>query len=281
MKEHFFTKFKNPLLAVVFFSLIGGYFIIRSIKTELLPNVVFPKIKILADNGDQPVDKMMITVTRPLEEAIKQTPYLQKLFSTTSRGQTEISIYLSWDADVDVSEQQVQARISQIKDELPPGVEIQVEKMSMYSVTTVLGYKLSSTKRTPIDLNWIAKYTVKPFLSQVDGVSRVETTGGKDKEYWVTLNTTKMSSLGITTAMVRDAIQKNDFIEANGYSSDYNMMYLSITDASIYNIPELENIIVNSDSAGYVHLKDIADVKVHEELAFTRVSADGKRAVLV
>src|SRR5580692_9111870 len=161
MKEQFFTKFKNPLLAVVFFSLIGGYFIIRSIRTELLPNVVFPKIKILADNGDQPVDKMMITVTRPLEEAIKQTPYLQKLFSTTSRGQTEISIYLSWDADVDVSEQQVQARISQIKDQLPTGVEIQVEKMSMYSVTTVLGYKLSSTKRTPIDLNWIAQYTVK------------------------------------------------------------------------------------------------------------------------
>jgi CzcA family heavy metal efflux pump len=281
MKEHFFTKFRNPLLAVIFFSLIGGYFIITSIKTELLPNVVFPKIKILADNGDQPVDKMMITVTRPLEEAIKQTPYLQKLFSTTSRGETEISIYLSWDADVDVSEQQVQARISQIKDELPPGVEIQVEKMSMYSVTTVLGYKLSSTKRTPIDLNWIAKYTVKPFLSQVDGVSRVETTGGKDKEYWVTLNTTKMSSLGITTAMVRDAIQKNDFIESNGYSADYNRMYLSITDASIYNIPELENIIVNSDSSGYVHLKDIADVQVHEQLAFTRVSADGKRALLV
>lgn len=281
MKQHFFTKFKNPLLTVALFSLIGGYFIIRNIKTELLPNVVFPKIKILANNGDQPVDKMMITVTRPLEEAIKQTPYLQKLFSTTSRGQTEISIYLNWDANVDVSEQQVQARISQIKDDLPPGVEIQVEKMSMYSVTTVLGYKLSSATRTPIDLNWIAQYTVKPFLSQVDGVSRVETTGGKNKEYWVNLNTTKMSSLGITTAMVRDAIQKSDFIESNGYSADYNRMYLSITDASIYDIPELENIIVNSDSSGYIRIKDIATVQVHQELAFTRVNADGKRALLV
>jgi len=281
MKQHFFIKYKNPILAVVFFSLIGGYFGARSIKTELLPNVVFPKIKIIANNGDQPVDKMMITVTRPLEEAIKQTPYLQKLYSTTSRGQCEINIFLTWNADVDVSEQQIGARISQIKNDLPPGVEIQMEKMSMYSVTTVMGYQLSSPDRTPIDLNWIAQYTVKPFLSQVEGVSRVETLGGKNKEYWVNLNATKMSSLGITPAMVRDAIQKNDFIESNGYSSNYNRMYLSITDASIYNIPQLENIIVNSDSSGYVRLKEIATIQVHEQLAFIHVNADGKPALLV
>ncbi len=84
MKEVFFIKFKNPLVAIVIFSLVGGYFIFRHMETALLPSVTFPKVKIIAENGDQPVDKMMITVTRPLEEAIKQVPYLQKLYSTTS-----------------------------------------------------------------------------------------------------------------------------------------------------------------------------------------------------
>ncbi len=281
MKQQFFIKFKNPILAVVIFSLIGGYFISRNTKTALLPNVVFPKVKIIVDNGEQPVDKMMITVTRPLEEAIKQVPYLQKVYSTTSRGESEINVFLNWDADIDISEQQIESRINQIKNVLPAGVEIKVEKMSMYSVTTVMGYVLSSPDKKPIDLNWTALYTVKPFLSQVEGVSRVEILGGKNKEYWVNLNTTEMSSRGITPAMVRDAIQKNDFIESNGYSSDYNRMYLSITDASVYTIPDLENIIVNSDSSGYVRLKDIATVQVHEELAFTRVTSDGKQALLI
>ncbi len=281
MKQHFFIKFKNPILAIVIFSLMGGYFISRNTKTALLPNVSFPKIKIIVDNGEQPIDKMMITVTRPLEEAIKQVPFLQKVVSTTSRGECEINVYLNWDADVDLSQQQIESRINQVKNSLPSDVDIKVEKMNMYTVTTVMGYVLTSPDKTPIDLNWTAKYTVKPFLSQVEGVSRVEILGGKNKEYWVNLNATKMSSLGITPAMVRDAIQKNDFIESNGYSSDYNRMYLSITDASVYNVPQLENIIVNSDSSGYVRLGEIGKVQVHEEFALTRVTSDGKQALLV
>ncbi len=281
MKDQFFIKFKNPIIAIVIFSLVGGFFAFRKTETALLPDVVFPKVKIIAENGEQPVDKMMITVTRPLEEAIKQVPFLQRLYSTTSRGECEINVYLDWGANVDISEQQIESRINQIKELLPADVGIKVEKMSMYSVTAVMGYKISSTDKTPIDLNWAAQYTIKPFVSQVEGVSRVEITGGKNKEYWVELNSVKMSSLGITPGMVRDAVQKNDFIQANGYSSDYRMLYLSLTDASVYNTDQLENIIVNADSSGYVRLKDIGTIKVHEEIAFTRISADGKPALLM
>jgi CzcA family heavy metal efflux pump len=281
MKDKFYIKFKNPLIAIVIFSLVGGFFAFKKTETALLPNIVFPKVKIIAENGEQPVDKMMITVTKPLEEAIKQVPFLQRLYSTTSRGECEINVYLNWDADIDISEQQIESRINQIRNSLPVGVEIKVEKMSLYSVTAVMGYVISSPDKTPIDLNWAAQYTIKPFFSQVEGVSRVEITGGKNKEYWVELNPTKMSSLGITPQMIKDAIQKSDFIESNGYSSDYRRMYLSLTDASIYNMSQLENIIINSDSSGYVRLKDIGTVKVHEEIAFTRISADGKPALLV
>ena len=198
MKDSFFIKFKNPLAAIVIFSLLGGYFIFRHMESSLLPNVTFPKVKIIAENGDQPVDKMMITVTRPLEEAIKQVPFLQKVYSTTSRGECEINVFLDWDADVDMSEQQIESRINQVKEELPPDVQIRVEKMSMYSVTAVMGFIVSSPDKKPIDLNATAQYTIKPFFSQVEGVSRVEITGGKNKEYWVELNVPKMSSLRIT-----------------------------------------------------------------------------------
>src|SRR5581483_8203293 len=135
MKEQFFIKFKNPLIAIVIFSLVGGVFAFKKTETALLPNVVFPKVKIIAENGEQPVDKMMITVTRPLEEAIKQVPYLQRVSSTTSPGECEISVYLNWDANVDLSEQQIETRINHVKSSPPADVDIQVEKMSMYSVT--------------------------------------------------------------------------------------------------------------------------------------------------
>ncbi len=281
MKEHFFKRFKNPLIGVVIFALAGGFFTFRKMKASLLPDVTFPQVRIVADNGEQPVDRMMITVTRPLEEAIKQVPYLQRVYSATSRGECEIDVYLDWNADIDISQQQIESRINQAKADLPPGVNIEVEKMSMYSTTAVMGYILRSPKRSAIDLTWLANYTVKPFFSQIEGVSSVQISGGRNKEYWAELNIAKMASLRITPAMVNEAIGRNDFIKSNGYSSDYRRLYLSLTDASVYNINQLENIIISSDSAGYIRLKDIAQIKVHEETTYTRINADGSPAIVI
>ena len=84
-------------------------------KVSLFPEITFPKIKVIADNGEQPVDKMMISVTRPLEDAIKQIPDLKILRSTTSRGSCEISAFLNWGSDINVNQQMLESRISQIK----------------------------------------------------------------------------------------------------------------------------------------------------------------------
>ncbi len=281
MKEPFFKKYKNPLIGIVIFSLFGGFFTFRHTKTALLPDVTFPQVRIVADNGEQPVDRMMITVTRPLEEAIKQVPYLQRVFSSTSRGECEIDVYFDWNADIDISQQQIESRISQAKEELPPGVNIEVEKMNMYSTTAVMGYVVQSPDKSPIDLTWIANYTIKPFFSQIQGVSTVQISGGRNKEYWAELNVAKMADLRVTPAMVRDALNASDFIKSNGYSSDYRRLYLSLTDASIYNIAQIENIIVKSDTSGYIRLKDISVIKVHEETTYTRINSDGKPAIVI
>jgi multidrug efflux pump subunit AcrB len=82
------------------------------------------KIKVIADAGQQPVDKMMVTVTKPLENAIKNSN-LKTVRSTTSRGSCEISAFVDWNADLDVSKQQIESRINQIRTDLPPGIQIQ------------------------------------------------------------------------------------------------------------------------------------------------------------
>src|SRR4051812_48189944 len=142
---------------------------------------------------------MMVTVTKPLENAIKQIPDLDYVRSTTSRGSCELSAFLNWDANVDLSQQRIESKIAEISGSLPAGVQITVEKMNP-SILPVIGYTLesSSRSRTAIDMKQIALYTVKPFLSQVAGVAEVRIIGGKQKEYWINLNTQKMSSLGIT-----------------------------------------------------------------------------------
>src|SRR4029077_7329733 len=154
--------------------IMGGLFVYSRMQTSLFPEITFPKIKIIADAGLQPVDKMMITVTKPLENAIKQVPDLADVRSITSRGSCEISAFMNWNANVDLSLQRVESQIAEIRKDLPPGTQITVEKMNP-SILPVIGYTLetNSNSRTPIDMKQIALYTIKPFLSQVSGVAEI------------------------------------------------------------------------------------------------------------
>ena len=276
----YFISHKKPIALVLFITIVAGLFAYSKLQTSLFPDITFPKIKIIADEGLQPVNKMMLTVTRPLENAIKQTPDLQTVRSTTSRGSCEISAYMNWGADIDLSQQRIQASIDQIKNELPPDVTVTVEKMNP-SILPVSGYTLESHSRSPIELKQLATYTVKPFLSQVDGVSEIRVIGGKDKEYWLVLNREKMSSLGVTPDMISAALNQTNFVKSGGYLSDYKKMYLTITDATISTKDELENMIISNDKKRVIQLQDVADVQVSEGIDYTKINANGHDGVLI
>lgn len=278
--KNFFISHKNPLIVVLVIILAGGFFSYQRLKTSLFPEITFPKIKIIADADLQPVNQMMITVTRPMENAVKQVPDLQLIRSTTSRGSCEISAYMNWNADIDLSQQRIESQLEKIKSSLPPGVNISVEKMNP-SILPVSGYTLESHNLSPIELKKLATYTIKPFLSQVEGVSEIRVIGGKDKEYWIQLDHQKMSALAITPDQVNTIMAQANFIKSNGYVSDYHYLYLSITDATLKTKTDLENLIVSKKNNRIVRVKDISTVNIQEGVAYTRINANGKDGILV
>jgi len=259
---------------------MGGIYVYGRLQTSLFPEITFPKIKIIADAGLQPVDKMMVTVTKPLETAIKQVPDLQVIRSTTSRGSCEISAFMNWNSDIDVDQQHIESKISEVRNTLPQDVNITVAKMNP-SILPVMGYSLESNTKSPIELKQIATYTVKPFLSQVSGVSEIRITGGRTKEYWLQLNVQKMSTLSITPDMINTALGQTDFIKSNGFLSDYRYLYLTVTDATVHNKDELEKMIIKNDGKRIVTLNDIAKVEVKEAAEFIKINANGKDGLLI
>lgn len=278
--RNFYVTYKNPITVLIVIILLGGAFAYSKMQTALFPEITFPKIKIIADAGQQPVDKMMITVTRQLENAIKQVPDLQTIRSITSRGSCELSAFLNWNANVDLAQQRIQSKISEITNELPAGVNITVERMNP-SILPVMGYSLESHTSTPIEMKMLAMYTIKPYLSRVTGVSEVRVIGGKTKEYDVVLNQQKMNALSITPAMVSNVIGQNNIIQSNGYLNDYRQMYLTITDASVSSLQQLQNIVVSNNNKRITLLKDIADVSINNAKDYVKINANGHESVLL
>ncbi len=278
--RNFFVAYKNPLTVVLALIIAGGIFSYTRMQTSLFPEITFPKIKIIADAGLQPVNKMMVTVTKPLENVIKQIPDLNNIRSITSRGSCEISAYMDWKANIDLSQQRIESKISQVRNQLPADVQITVEKMNP-SILPVMGYTLESHNKSPIELKLLANYTIKPFLSQVQGVSEVRIIGGKTKEYWLQLDARKMSALGLTPDSVNNALAQTNFIKSNGYLADYKFLYLAVTDATVHSTADLGNIVVKNDGRRIVRVQDIAEVQIREAVEFTKINANGREGVLV
>src|ERR1700744_6556410 len=276
----YFISHKKPIALVLFMVIVAGLYSYTRMQTSLFPDITFPKIKIIADEGLQPVNKMMVTVTKPLENAIKQVPNLQTVRSITSRGSCEISAFMDWGSDIDMGQQKIQAAIDQVKNDLPPDVNISVAKMNP-SILPVSGYTLESHSRPHIELRQLATYTVKPFLSQVDGVSEIRIIGGKVKEYWIILNRHKMSSLGVTPDVITNALAQTNFVKSGGYLTDYKRMYLAITDSTVSSKEELEEVTISNDRKRVIQLKDIADIQINEGIDYTKINANGHAGVLV
>ncbi|PUZ20096.1 heavy metal efflux pump, CzcA family [Chitinophaga costaii] len=277
---NFFLRYKNPVTLILALIVAAGVFSYAKMQASLFPEISFPKIKIIADAGLQPVDKMMITVTKPLENALRQIPDLQNLRSTTSRGSCEISAFMDDHADMEASLQRINAKLAEVRDQLPPGVQLTAAKMNP-SILPVIGYTLESHSLTPLALKMLANNTVRPYLSRVAGVSEVRVSGGANKEYWLELNLQKMSALGITPDVVNNALGQTNFMTANGFLSDYKQQYLTLTDASVQSIAALQQMVVKNDGKRVVLLQDIANVSVQEAISYTKINANGHDAVLV
>src|SRR5213076_1848542 len=97
------------ILAILLLVVVAGFFAYTHLQISLFPEGTFPKIKVIADSGDQPVELMMATITVPLENAVKQVEGVEMVRSTTSRGSCEISLYLNWGVNMEVSLQRVNA----------------------------------------------------------------------------------------------------------------------------------------------------------------------------
>ena len=279
-KKGLHQLYAKPILFVGLLLLLAGIYSYTRMQTNLFPEVLFPRITVIADAGQQPVDRMMITVTKPLESAVKKVPGTTVVKSSTSRGSCVIDVYFRWGLDIYALKTQLENRINEIKNYLPAGTVISTEAMNQ-SLFPVYGFTLESRTHSRIALRDVGNLVVRPMFSQVQGISNVVVRGGKAKEFVVKPDAMKMSALGITPAQIKDAFAQTNFVLGNGQVADYGRLYLSLTDTRIDGLEELRDVIVRDDGKRTVCLRDFAEVEIQEQQEFLKINADGEDAVLV
>ncbi len=279
MKDYYKILTK-PILLVGILILTAGWFSFTQMKTNLFPEVPFPRISIIIDAGQIPIDRMMISVTQPIEGAVKKVNGVRMVKSNTSRGSATVEVYFDWGLDIYALKPQLESRINEIKNFLPPGVNISAEVMNQ-SLFPVYGYTLENPDKTDVDLKDIANLIVRPSFSQVNGISNVVIRGGRNKEYVIVPKPEKMSSLRLVPQDIITAFENSNFVSSSGLLPDHYRMYLTLLDTRVKDIEELNNIIIKNINGRIIRVKDIAQIKLEEQQEFIKINANGNNAVII
>ena len=265
------------LLAVL---MLGGMASSTKLPVSLLPNVSFPRIAAELDAGDRPASRMAIEVTWPVEQAVRAVPGVVSVKSTTSRGSAEVIVDFGWGRDMATALLQVESAINQVMPSLPSGTTFSVKRMDP-TIDPVMAYSLTSDTRSLTELHDFAFYQLRPLLSTVDGVSKVQVQGGQVEEYRVTVDPAKLDSYGLSLEDVAKALSAANVITAVGRLEDHYKLYLTMSDTSFTGLDQIRNTVLRSGANGPVLLDEVAAVNRGTVPQWTRVTADGHDTVLL
>ena len=273
---------RSILFAFVLLILAGLGAALR-LPVSLFPHIDFPRVLVSVDAGDRAVDQTAIQVTRPLEAALRGVPGVAHIRSTTSRGTADISLNFDWGHDMVAATLQTEAALNATLPDLPPGVRFSVHRMDP-TVFPVLGLAVSSATRDPAVLRSLAELQLRPLVAAVPGVAGVEVLGGGQAEYQVVLDPARLQALGLSLDDVSRAIAANNTVMAVGRLEDRHRLYLTLVDSRLGDVRDIGDIVIKtgaSAGAGVVPLSAVADIKMGKAPAWTRVTAQGRDAVLI
>jgi len=160
---------------------------------------------------------------------------------------------------------QAQSSIAEILGTLPQGTSMQVRRMDP-TVFPVLAYSLTSKQQSLSALHDLAQFQMRPLLSGVEGVARVDVTGGATDEFEVAVDPARLAAYKLSLADVSKAIGASNVLMATGRIEDHYKLYLVIADATITQLDDLKNVVVTSNGPAQVRLGDVATVRAGVEL---------------
>ncbi len=273
------THWRMVLFCVVSLSLAGIY-AARSMPSSVFPETNFPRVVVLVDNGAMPADAMMASITRPIEEALKNIPGALSTRSATGRGAAEVNVFFDWSTDMLQAELFVLGRIGEVRSSLPASAQVAVHRLT-FAAFPIIGISLTSQQRTKAELWETARYDLQPLLLRVPGVARIHLVGGREPEIHVQVDPARLEQLGLSATDVSQALASSNLFTSAGMHEENNQLYLTVVDNRLQSIEDIESVIVAQVGSTPILLKEVGRVVPGEAPQFNVVTADGAEAVLL
>jgi len=275
---------RRPVLAMVvnLVILIAGLQAIRSLSVRQYPRSDIAVVQVTTTYVGANADLVKGFITTPLERVIASADGIDYLESSSAQGASTITVHLKLNYDINAALTQIQSKVAQVRNDLPPEAEapvIDVQTADNQFASMYIGFSSDA-----LDQNQITDYltrVVQPRLSAVQGVQRADILGGRTFAMRIWLKPEKMAAMGISASEVRDALASNNYLSALGSTKGSMVSVNLVANTDLQTVEEFRRLVVKENGGDIVRLGDIADVVLGAENYEQDVRFDGKSATFM
>jgi len=275
---------KRPVLAIVvnLVILIAGLQAIRSLSVRQFPRSDIAVVQVSTVYVGANADLVRGFITTPLERVIASADGIDYIESSSAQGVSTITVHLKLNYDTNAALTQIQAKVAQVRNDLPP--EAQAPVIDLQTADTQFAAMYLGFSSSELDQNQITDYltrVVQPKLSAVSGVQRADILGGRTFAMRVWLKPDRMASLGISPSDVQEALSKNNYLSALGATKGSMVSVNLVANTDLKTPEEFRQLVVKQKQGTVVRLGEIADVVLGAENYEQDVKFNGQTATFM
>lgn len=265
-----------------------GVWSFRQLPIDVTPDITNVQVQInTSAPGYSPLETEQ-RITYPVETAMAGLPKMDYFRSLSRYGLSQITVVFKDGTDIYFARQQVAERLSQVKSQIPDGVEPTLGPIAT-GMGEIFNYtidadpkarKSDGTTYTATDLRTLQDWVIRPQLRNVPGVTEVNTLGGYKREIHVTPDPARLRALGFTLEDVVQALQTNNQNAGAGYIERNGQQFLVRIPGQVADIPQIQSIVLGTRGAAVLRIRDVAQVTEGLELRNGAATQNGHEVVL-
>ncbi len=275
---------RRPVLAIVvnLVILIGGIQSIRSLAVRQYPRSDIAVINVTTVYVGANADLVRGFITSPLERVLASADGIDYIESSSAQSLSTITVHLKLNYDTNAALTQIQAKVAQVRNDLPPEAEapeIELQTADNQFAAMYIGFSSAD-----LDQNQITDYltrAVQPKLSAVSGVQRADILGDRTFAMRIWLKPDRMASLRISPTEVRDALRNNNYLAALGRTKGSMVSVNLVANTDLKTAEEFKQLVVKEEKGTVVRLGEIADVVLGAENYDSDVRFNGQTATFM
>jgi multidrug efflux pump len=276
---------RRPVLAICvnLVILIAGLQAVRSLSVRQFPKSDIAVIKVTTAYVGANAELVRGFISTPLERVIAAMDGIDFMESSSAQGVSTITVHLKLNHDTNAALTQIQAKIAQVRNDLPPEAEapvIELETADNQFAAMYLGFSSPD-----LDSNQVTDYltrVVQPRLSAISGVQRADILGGRTFAMRIWLKPDQMAARGISPSDVEEALAENNYLSALGRTKGSMVSVNLVANTDLQTADEFRQLVVKeTDGGGVVRLGEIADVALGAETYDQEVRFNGESATFM